>query len=48
MRRCRTWVFCGDPERARSVVRFAAYTRAEVIDEAAARLVTLRRPHPTA
>jgi N-succinyldiaminopimelate aminotransferase len=43
-----TSVFCGDPERARSLVRFAFCKREEVIDEAAARLATLRRPHPTA
>jgi N-succinyldiaminopimelate aminotransferase len=41
-------VFCGDPERARSLVRFALCEREEVINEAAARLATLRRPHPTA
>jgi len=39
---------CGDPERARSLVRSAFCKREEVIDEAAARLAPLRRPHPTA
>jgi len=43
-----TSVFCGDPERAHSLVRFAFCKREEVIDEAAARLATLRRPHRTA
>ncbi len=33
-----TSVFCGDPERARSLVRFAFCKREAVIDEAAARL----------
>ena len=33
-----TSVFCGDPERVRSLVRFAFCKREEVIDEAAARL----------
>ena len=37
-----TSVFCGDPERARSLVRFAFCKREEVIDEAAARLERLR------
>jgi N-succinyldiaminopimelate aminotransferase len=37
-----TSVFCGDPERARSLVRFAFCKREEVIDEAAARLEQLR------
>jgi N-succinyldiaminopimelate aminotransferase len=37
-----TSVFCGDPERARSLVRFAFCKREEVIDEAAARLGRLR------
>src|SRR3954463_14507900 len=35
-------VFCGDPERARSLVRFAFCKREEVIDEAAARLEQLQ------
>ena len=37
-----TSVFCGDPARARSLVRFAFCKREEVIDEAAARLERLR------
>jgi N-succinyldiaminopimelate aminotransferase len=37
-----TSVFCGDPERGRSLVRFAFCKREEVIDEAAARLERLR------
>jgi N-succinyldiaminopimelate aminotransferase len=37
-----TSVFCGDPERARSLVRFAFCKREEVIDEAAARLGRLK------
>jgi N-succinyldiaminopimelate aminotransferase len=37
-----TSVFCGDPERARSLVRFAFCKREEVIDEAAARLGQLK------
>jgi N-succinyldiaminopimelate aminotransferase len=37
-----TSVFCGDPERARSLVRFAFCKREEVIDEAAARLEQLQ------
>jgi N-succinyldiaminopimelate aminotransferase len=37
-----TSVFCGDPERLRSLVRFAFCKREEVIDEAAARLGRLR------
>jgi N-succinyldiaminopimelate aminotransferase len=37
-----TSVFSGDPERVRSLVRFAFCKREEVIDEAAARLATLR------
>jgi N-succinyldiaminopimelate aminotransferase len=37
-----TSVFCGDPERVRSLVRFAFCKREEVIDEAAARLERLR------
>ena len=37
-----TSVFCADPERARSLVRFAFCKREEVIDEAAARLGRLR------
>jgi N-succinyldiaminopimelate aminotransferase len=41
-----TSVFCADPERVRSLVRFAFCKRDEVIDEAAARLATLRRPRP--
>jgi N-succinyldiaminopimelate aminotransferase len=43
-----TSVFCGDRERARSLVRFAFCEREEVVDEAAARLATLRRSHPAA
>src|SRR5829696_7958360 len=39
-----TSVFCGDPERARSLVRFAFCKREAVIDEAAARLGRLRCP----
>jgi N-succinyldiaminopimelate aminotransferase len=35
-------VFCGDPERARALVRFAFCKREEVIDEAATRLGRLR------
>ena len=37
-----TSVFCGDPERVRSLVRFAFCKREEVIDEAATRLGRLR------
>src|SRR3954468_21986892 len=37
-----TSVFSGDPERARSLVRFAFCKREDVIDEAAARLEQLR------
>ena len=37
-----TSVFCGDPERVRSLVRFAFCKRDAVIDEAAARLGRLR------
>jgi N-succinyldiaminopimelate aminotransferase len=37
-----TSVFSGDPERVRSLVRFAFCKREEVIDEAARRLATLR------
>ena len=37
-----TSVFCADPERVRSLVRFAFCKRDEVIDEAAARLGRLR------
>jgi N-succinyldiaminopimelate aminotransferase len=37
-----TSVFCGDAERARSLVRFAFCKREEVIDEAAGRLERLR------
>ncbi len=39
-----TSVFSAEPERLRSLVRFAFCKREEVIDEAAARLATLRRP----
>ncbi len=42
-----TSVFCGDPERARSLVRFAFCKREEVIDEAAARLERLRSGYQT-
>jgi N-succinyldiaminopimelate aminotransferase len=37
-----TSVFCGEPERVRSLVRFAFCKREEVIDEAATRLGRLR------
>ena len=37
-----TSVFCGDPERARTLVRFAFCKREEVIDAAAERLARLR------
>ena len=37
-----TSVFSGDPERVRTLVRFAFCKREEVIDEAAARLAALR------
>src|SRR4051794_12409599 len=42
-----TSVFCGDPVRARSLVRFAFCKRAEVIDEAASRLGRLRSGYQT-
>jgi len=44
----RASVFCGDLERARSLAGSWPAKREEVIDEAAARLATLRRPHPIA
>ena len=37
-----TSVFSGDPERVRTLVRFAFCKREEVIDEAARRLAGLR------
>ena len=43
-----TSVFSGEPERVRSLVRFAFCKREDVIDEAAARLGTLERPRGAA